>query len=107
MYSQRGPEKWRAKRKPGCAGQGLEERPVAVLEGRLEDRGEVPDRLVVVDGEQEDEIVHAVSCSSDPFLGQDVGEDGQDDGLELELPRMDARDDVESGMVDVEIGLGS
>jgi hypothetical protein len=34
------------------SGQAFEQRPVTVRERRLEDRGEIPDRLMVVDGEQ-------------------------------------------------------
>jgi hypothetical protein len=56
MYSQSGPEKWRAKRKPGCPA-----RPVAVLERLLDDVVEIPHGLMVVNGEQEGEVVHSGS----------------------------------------------
>ena len=44
-------------------GQALEQRPVAVLECVLDDVVEIPHRLVVVDGEQEDELVHSSSST--------------------------------------------
>jgi hypothetical protein len=45
------------------AGQDFEERTIAVPEGGLDDVVEIPDGLMVMDGEEEDGMTHSSSSA--------------------------------------------